>query len=212
MHSSVHPTPEPGTAETKRTPQSGCDSRSAPRRLRQELAPPVHRPPSNPSSIAATFGYDYAGRPASAAESALTSLTAHWTYRVDGLLGTRTWTGNNATATYSYDDAKRPTGLVVGGSGVAAMTMSQTYDRAGNVTSDARTFAGIGGNAGTGTQSFTYDGLGRVTEGALPGLTTDYPYDRDSNRTQMTINGVDTSSRARTRERPTTSPTTPGAT
>jgi hypothetical protein len=115
----------------------------------------------------ATFGYDFAGRPASVSETSLTSLTPRWSYRLDGLLGSRTWTGSNALFTYTYDAAKRPIGLAISGTGVASVSLSQTYDRDGNVKSEGRTLAGISGYSGNSIQSFTYDGLARVVSDVL---------------------------------------------
>jgi len=134
----------------------------------------------------ATFGYDFAGRPASVSETSLTSLTPRWSYRLDGLLGSRTWTGSNALFTYTYDAAKRPVGLAISGTGVASVSLSQTYDRDGNVKSEGRTFAGITGDSGNNTASFTYDGLARVVSDVLGSRSISYTYDRDSNRTSMT--------------------------
>ena len=104
----------------------------------------------------------------------------------------RTYTSGGTAATFSYDAAKRVTQLIRG-SGGSQITESQTYDRAGNVTSEARSFPNVAAtDAGSGTQSFTYDGLNRVT--ASTGLSTahtfSYTYDRDSNRHTQTAGGV----------------------
>jgi hypothetical protein len=45
---------------------------------------------------------------------------ASFTYRNDGLLDTRAWSGTAAIAAVAYDSAKRPTQLAITGSGVAA--------------------------------------------------------------------------------------------
>jgi RHS repeat-associated protein len=132
-----------------------------------------------------TFGYDWAGRPTST-DSPLTTVTPHFAYRLDGLVGTRTWETTNALGTFTYDRAKRPMQLSIGGSGVASLTLTQTYDRAGNVRSEGRTFAGIEGRAGNSEQVFTYDGLYRVVMASINAQNTTYTYDRDSNRTSVT--------------------------
>ena len=54
------------------------------------------------------------------------------TWRLDGLIGSRTWNVTGGKATFSYDGAKRPTKLDKAGS--APTTISQAYDRAGDVT------------------------------------------------------------------------------
>ncbi|HEY8816717.1 MAG TPA: RHS repeat-associated core domain-containing protein, partial [Candidatus Dormibacteraeota bacterium] len=110
-------------------------------------------------------------------------------YRNDGLLDTRAWAGTNASAAVTYDAAKRPTQLAITGSGVAGATVTQTYDRNGNVATDGRSFAGISGASGTGTATFTNDQLNRVTADAISGGNSyAYAYDPDGNRTSVTIN------------------------
>jgi RHS repeat-associated protein len=128
-----------------------------------------------------SFAYDWAQR------LATTTLPSGWqtsgakatqTYRLDGLLASRSWNGGS-TATFAYDAAKRPTTLAKG----SLLSLSQAYDRDGNVTSEGRSFSGISGDAGTGTQSFSYDPLNRVTgsSGLAAGSVT-YSYDLDGNR------------------------------
>ncbi len=58
----------------------------------------------------------------------------------------------------------------------------------------SRSLAGVSGDAGNGTQSFTYDGLNRLT--ASSGLTTNlgYAYDRDGNRTSVSAGSSTTTS------------------
>ena len=89
-------------------------------------------------------------------------------------------------ATFAHDGAKRLTGITKG-----TLTETQTYDRDGNVTSEARSFPSVSGDPGTGTQSFTYDALNRVlTSTGLASGTRSYAYDRDGNRTSKTEGGV----------------------
>lgn len=52
------------------------------------------------------------------------------------------------TETLAYDEAKRPVSISLGVAG----SISQSFDRGGRITSDARSLTGIGGDAGTGTQ------------------------------------------------------------
>ncbi len=117
------------------------------------------------------------------------TLTFGW--RLDGLLDGRAWpVGSSGAATFGYDLAKRPTAFAKIGS--AASSFSQTYDRDGNVTSEGRSLTGISGDAGSATQSFTYDGANRVT--AASGLTSAaaYTYDRDTNRSSAVLGGATT--------------------
>ncbi|HVN12137.1 MAG TPA: RHS repeat-associated core domain-containing protein, partial [Kineosporiaceae bacterium] len=133
-----------------------------------------------------TFGYDWAKRLVSAAlPAAFGSAAPTWSWRADGLLGARTLASGGAPATVSYDAAKRPTGLAMG-----PLTLGQAYDRDGNVVSESRTLPGVAGDAGSGTQAFTYDGLNRVrgSTGLSVGYT--YTYDRDGNRATQTAGGV----------------------
>lgn len=148
------------------------------------------------SGIVTSFTEDWAGRPTATAAASLASIAPTQSYRLDGLLDGRTWPTTNAVASLAYDGAKRPKSLSVYGSGIAAVSVTQAYDRAGNVTSEGRTLQGISGNAGTGAQSFTYDGLHRVASATLGGTTTTYGYDGDGNRTSVVVVGATTTSYA----------------
>jgi hypothetical protein len=44
-----------------------------------------------------------------------------------------------------------------------SISVGQTCDRDGNVTSESRSFPNVTGNPGNGTQTFSYDALNRVT-------------------------------------------------
>jgi RHS repeat-associated protein len=99
------------------------------------------------------------------------------TYRLDGLLATQTFP-SSITETLAYDAVKRPVSIDLGSS----HSISQTFDRAGRVTSDGRSL-GISGDAGTNTQSFTYDNLSRLTGSTGLAINRSYAYDLDGNRT-----------------------------
>ena len=68
------------------------------------------------------------------------------------------------------------------------------------MTAEGRTLTGISGNAGTGSQAFTYDALRRVTKATIPGTNTTcgltgvacYGYDRNGNRTTKQVNAATT--------------------
>ena len=144
------------------------------------------------SGIVTTFTEDWAGRPTSTSAASLSSIAPAQTYRLDGLLDGRTWSTTNAVATLAYDGAKRPTSLAIAGTGIASVSLTQAYSRAGDVTSEGRTLAGISGTAGTGSQTFTYDGLRRVASATLGGTTTSYGYDGDGNRTTVVVGATTT--------------------
>ncbi len=140
------------------------------------------------------FTYDWANRELTATSPVATGTTTT-AYRLDGLIATRT-AGNAETATLTYDPVKRPINVAYATGG----SLWQTYDRLGNVTAEGRTLTGISGNAGTGTQAFTYDALRRVTKATIPGTNTTcgqigvacYGYDRNGNRTTKQVNATTT--------------------
>ncbi len=107
---------------------------------------------------------------------------------VDGPAASRSWNGNTAQPlAYSYDAAKRP---VSASASVTAGTVSltQSYDRGGNVAAEGRTMpAAVTGDAGSGTQSFSYDALSRLTgsSGLLAGSVA-YTCGLDSGRASRT--------------------------
>jgi YD repeat-containing protein len=109
-------------------------------------------------------------------------------YRLDGLLASQSFPAS-ITETLGYDAAKRPTSISMGSTG----SLSQSYDRAGSVTSDGRSLLGITGDAGGNTQTFTYDGLHRLTGATgLAAGPESYQYDLDGNRTRRVEAGVTT--------------------
>jgi RHS repeat-associated protein len=109
------------------------------------------------------------------------------TYRLDGTLATQAFP-SAITETLAYDAVKRPTSISLGSAG----SISQAFDRAGRVTSDSRSLAGISGDAGTGSQSFAYDALSRLAGSSGLALTRSYQYDLDGNRTRKVEAGVTT--------------------
>jgi YD repeat-containing protein len=114
-----------------------------------------------------------------AVAASIFSGTATATYRLDGLLGTRT-TPNGEAMTLAYDTAKRPVTATLAN----ASTISQTYDRTGNVTAEARALAGVAGDPGANTNSFSYDPLRRLTSETGLSASRSYQYDLDGNRTR----------------------------
>ena len=108
--------------------------------------------------------------------------TASFTYRPDGLLATRKFNSDANAVTYAYDAAKRPTSLAKT-LGTGSLSLTQAWDRSGNITSEGRSITGPTGDAGTNTQSFTYDNLNRLkgSTGLAAGTRT-YTWDLDGNR------------------------------
>ncbi len=121
----------------------------------------------------ASFTYDGMLRLASAAMPALFSGSATFTWRPDGLLGARAWpAGTNET--FTYDAAKRPSQLLVRTStNTTLATISTTFDRVGNLTTEAQVIPGVASMAGNSTLTFTNDPLRRTTGyvSAIPNAT-----------------------------------------
>ncbi|MGD0019967.1 MAG: RHS repeat-associated core domain-containing protein [Candidatus Limnocylindrales bacterium] len=123
--------------------------------------------------------------------------TAAYTWGLDGNLATRTW-GSSVSASYTYDRAKRPTGLSIKFGSSVSGTIARTYDRVGNALSETQTLAGVtttSGLAGSSTQTFGYDAAGRLTSSYFgpsgsPVAPRAYSYDPDSNRTSVTESGT----------------------
>jgi hypothetical protein len=65
------------------------------------------------------------------------------TYRFDGTLATQTFP-SSLTETLAYDAAKRPTSISLGSAG----SLTQAFDRAGNVEAEERSLSGISGDPG----------------------------------------------------------------
>ncbi len=132
----------------------------------------------------AAITYDWAKRPATVPlSSSIASGSIGYTYRLDGLLKSKSLPGGTETATLAYDAARRPTAISFTVAGASAI--SQTYDRAGNVTSEARNLANaaaINGDAKAGTLTYTYDELDRLMGSTGAGGTRAYRYDLDGNR------------------------------
>ena len=148
-----------------------------------------------------TFTYTALGQLASATLPD-SEGTATYTWRLDGSMATRTW-GGSISGTYSYDTAKRPTGLTIKFGQTDAGTIARAYDRAGNATRETQTLSGVSttlGLAGATTQVFEYDAGGRLTDSHFAADPDDpnspalaprtYTYDLDSNRTSVSESGV----------------------
>jgi RHS repeat-associated protein len=135
-----------------------------------------------------TFGYDWARRVTSiTAPASFVSGTLSRTYRLDGLLASQAFP-SSISETLAYDAAKRPVSIGLG----AAGSISLAFDRAGNLTADGRSLTGVSGDAGSGTQTFTYDGLRRLTGSSGLAVNRGYTFDLDGNRLTRTVGGSTT--------------------
>jgi RHS repeat-associated protein len=134
------------------------------------------------------FTWDWAGRQTVIdPPDTYVAGTVTRSYRLDGLLASQSFP-SSITETLAYDAAKRPTSISLG----AAGSISQAFDRAGSVTSDGRSLSGITGDAGTNTQSFSYDALHRLTGSTGLAASRSYQYDLDGNRTRRVEGTVTT--------------------
>ncbi|QLQ35328.1 LamG-like jellyroll fold domain-containing protein [Micromonospora robiginosa] len=126
-----------------------------------------------------TFGYDSAGRPATASNPT-TGVATSYTYNLLSQVQTIGYGSGGNVRTLSYDDLHRLTGDVLktaGGQTVASVGYG--YDANGNETSKTTT-----GFAGSSTNTYTYDLANRLTgwdNGSTPVV---YAYDKSGNRVQ----------------------------
>ena len=74
-----------------------------------------------------------------------------------------------------------------------AGSISQTYDRAARVATEARSLANISGDPGSGTQTFAYDNASRVTGSSGLTKTYSYTYDLDGDRLTRSDGVISTS-------------------
>jgi YD repeat-containing protein len=144
------------------------------------------------SATASVFTYDTLGRLRTATNPLSGSVTASYTWRLDGLMAGRSWSSGPAAIAYGYDGAKRAISECNGTSGScsdATIRIERTFDRAGNVTSESQTIAGAHASR-NGVQSFAYDGLNRVTGSSLNAVVMAYTYDADGNRLTVAKGGT----------------------
>ena len=87
--------------------------------------------------------------------------------------------GAAQTATFTYDPLDRATNIAHSGSRGSA-NVAYGYDSNGNMTSRVD---------GTGTSTYTYDRLNRLTQEALPNGTTSYTYDAAGNMKTLVDGG-----------------------
>jgi YD repeat-containing protein len=124
-------------------------------------------------TVVTDYGYDALNRLTSVTThpSAGTNLTTSYVLDGNGNATSRT-TGDNVTTSYLYDALSRLTS--VSATGLATITYG--YDELSHRTAMSD---------GTGSSSYFYDGLGRLTQAVQPNGTLGYGYDLDSNRTTL---------------------------
>ena len=124
---------------------------------------------------AVTYDYDPAGRPETITDWAGRLTT--YTYDDAGRVGSVERPGG-VISTFAYDELHRPTNITTTRQSSTLLTQGYTYDANGNIetlTDD------------TGTATFTYDDLDRLTAAAYPGgQNYGYSYDAVGNMTSAT--------------------------
>ncbi len=132
-----------------------------------------------PGNLTVDYTYDDANRPLTVTDWA--SRVTSYVYDTNGRLGSFTLP-NGVVTTYGYDNANRVTDVDHVKSGTPIASFDYTFDNVGN----RETRVSL-----TGTESYLYDELYRLTSVTYPGSdTVDYGYDATGNRTSKTHGGV----------------------
>jgi RHS repeat-associated protein len=121
-----------------------------------------------PDNSVVTNSYDALGRITKVAAGSATY--ASMTYNFDGTINTMTY-GNGEVTSYTYDSTSRPKTITTSLGSTQELSLSYTYDGAGNVAS-------------INSQTFGYDALNRLTSATGQGGTTTYSYDAAGNMAQ----------------------------
>jgi RHS repeat-associated protein len=135
-----------------------------------------------PDNKQVTYTYD----PANDLQSVTDWLNKQTVYRYDdaGKLS-EIQLPNGITTTYGYDNADRLIQIVHRAGSTEISSYTYTLDPSGNRTQVIDP---------SGTISYQYDALDRLTQAIYPGnATTSYTYDPVGNRTTLTVNGTPTS-------------------
>lgn len=106
-----------------------------------------------------------------------------WSYRADGLPSTASAPNGNTTA-FAYDRLGRLTSKDTAAGGTNRALYDWTFNRAGQVLSEAET---ITGGSANGTVTYAYDPLGRLTGSTFGGTTTAFGWDAVPNRTSVQV-------------------------
>ena len=128
------------------------------------------------------YTYDTLNRLSTVTEDG--ALKATYTYDTNGNRASLTY-ANGVSETYSYNLANWVTGLTNKLGSTTLSSYSYTYFASGN----QKTKTDHTGK----TTTYTYDGLGRLTAESSGELSVSYAYDANSNRTQMSVSGSESS-------------------
>lgn len=128
-----------------------------------------------------SFEYDAAGRMTKSVDP-LSGATATYGHEVTGEVKSVQYGTGKPSRAMTYDDFGRlATDTVKKADGSTAVSVTYGYDKDDSVTSRNTT-----GLAGSGTNAYGYDGLGRLTTWSRPdGQKVTYGYDGASNRTSV---------------------------
>jgi RHS repeat-associated protein len=103
--------------------------------------------------------------------------------------------GNDLRATYTYDSRDRPLTLDVKDGATSYLDLDYTYDNNSNITQIVNGWRDTDTDWNSDTESYSYDGLDRLTSASCTGWSHSYSYDKVGNRTAKdsvtyTINSV----------------------
>jgi RHS repeat-associated protein len=115
-------------------------------------------------------------------------------YDVESLL-TQFDYGNDIQATYTYDSRDRPLTIDVKDGATSLLDLDYTYDNNNNITQLVNGWRDTNSSWHSETESYSYDGLDRLTSASCTSWSHTYTYDKAGNRTgkdsiTYTINSV----------------------
>jgi RHS repeat-associated protein len=168
---------------------------------------------SRPNGVATAYGYDTGGRLNAITQTNGGVILQSYGYTLDAAGNRTAVTTSAGTETYTLDALNRLTGVTYANSDVVAYTydaqgnrltevvnsvttQSNTYDSAGELTSDGTrsyTYDGAGNLLTAGSDSFTWDYANRMVSSSVAATSATYAYDGDGVRVGQTTGGVTTS-------------------
>jgi RHS repeat-associated protein len=115
-------------------------------------------------------------------------------YDVENLLSQFDY-GNDIHATYTYDSQDRPLTIDVKDGATSLLDLDYTYDNNSNITQLVNGWRDTSSTWHSETESYSYDGLDRLTSGSCTSWSHTYSYDKAGNRTgkdsvTYTVNAV----------------------
>jgi YD repeat-containing protein len=91
--------------------------------------------------------------------------------------------GNDLRATFAYDSIDRPTALEVKNGETSFLDLDYTYDNSSNITQLVNGWRDTNSTWHSDTESYSYDGLNRLTSANCLSWSHTYSYDKVGNRT-----------------------------